>query len=116
MARRYGLAERLDFVSDAVLDRTDGWTGAELEAVTVKASEITEDESLDVEAALLAASLRFSPSTADIDLMTMLAIRESNDMDLLPPKYRALLADRSQLDQQIEQAQELGQRRGGRKL
>ena len=116
MARRYGLAERLDFVSDAVLDRTDGWTGAELEAVTVKASEITEDEGLDVEAALLAASLRFSPSTADIDLMTMLAIRECNDMDLLPPRYRALLADRSQLDQQIEQAQELGQRRGGRKL
>jgi hypothetical protein len=47
---------------------------------------------------------RLSPSTAGIEFMTMLAVRECNDRDLLPPRYRALLDDRAQLNQRVQQA------------
>jgi transitional endoplasmic reticulum ATPase len=81
----------------------EGWTGAEIEATTVKASEIMEDENLPAHAALIDATRRLSPSTADIEFMTMLAIKECNDLDLLPAQYRDRLKDRAALDEQISQ-------------
>ncbi len=96
-------------------DALEGWTGAELEALVLKAWEISEDDGRRCVAYddLLAARNRLSPSTADVQLMTMLAIRECNDLDLLPEGYRAQLADRAALDKRLE---ELAQPRGRREL
>lgn len=71
-----------------VLDDTDNWTGAELEAAVVKAVELTQDEEYNPIEALTEATRRMIPSTADIEFMTQIAIRECNDLDLLPPAYR----------------------------
>ena len=34
----------------------------------------------------------------------MLAVKECNDTDLLPPRYRTLLADRTALDRRIDES------------
>ncbi len=36
--------------------------------------------------------------------MTMIAVKECNDTDLLPPRYRTLLADRTALDRRIDES------------
>lgn len=82
-------------ITDEVIQRTDGWTGAELEALAVKTYELMEDERWGLTVALQAASERLSPSTADIAFMTDLALKACNDLDLLPFEYRdRLLAAR----------------------
>lgn len=111
MARRY-LGEALT-VDEATVAATEGWTGAEIETAAVKAVELVQDEQLPPEKALYEATQRLSPSTADIELMTMLAVRETNDRDLLPPKYQAMLQNRGELDEKITQAEGL---RKGRQL
>lgn len=110
MALRYGLG--LADVPAAVVANTQRWTGAELEAATVKAIELVYDEDLTPAQAMVEATRRLSPSTADIDFMTMIAIRECNDLDLLPESYRALLVDRSALDAKIEEAKPRGRQLG----
>lgn len=109
MAKAYGL-DIQNFDLTTLIDACDGWTGAEIEAAAVKAVELVEDESLITTDALAAAFERLSPSTADIQFMTLLAIKETNDTDLLPTKYRKLLANRTALDKQIEQAGRSGDR------
>lgn len=108
MASNYQLDTSDISVPQMVLERTEGWTGAELEALAIKALELTEDEGLGAEAALIQASERLRPSTADIKLMSELAIRETNDTDLLPPAYKRELDDRERLDRRIEEMQEVG--------
>ena len=81
----------------------------------VKAAEIVEDENVEAARALSQATQRLSPSTADIQLMTLLAVAECNDRDLLPPKYREMLDDRAALADKVKAAREeegqLGRRR-----
>lgn len=86
MIRRY-FAETVS-PTEVVIDQTENWTGAEIEAATVKALELVQDDNLDIYEALEAAVSRMIPSTADIEFMTQIAIRECNDLDLLPPEYR----------------------------
>lgn len=112
MARRYGL-DCSEIDSEAIA-LTEGWTGAEIEAATVKASELVYDEDLTPCQALSAACKRLSPSTADIEFMTNLAIAECNDKDLLPSRYREMLNDRPALAEKVQAAQE--QRRGRREI
>ena len=114
MCRRYGL--QVECIPEPCITATDGWTGAEIEAGVVKAAELVEDEELDPAEALVQAVQRIRPSTADIEFMTLLAIAECNDLDLLPPKYRALLDDRKTLQQKLEAARPAGTRRGRREL
>lgn len=114
MARRY-LGQGCE-VSEDTIEATEGWTGAEIEAVAVKAAELVEDENLDGCEAINQAVGRLSPSTADIELMTYLAVSETNDSDLLPPRYKELLKNRTELDQKIEQVRETGTPRGRREL
>ena len=113
MARRY-LEQEVE-APDEVLDSTEGWTGAEIEAAVVKTAEIMEDENGEPTWALSQAVQRLSPSTADIQLMTLLAVAECNDRDLLPPKYREMLDDRAALAAKVKAASEdegqLGRRR-----
>lgn len=105
MAKRYN-APCDDTVADAVAKATEGWTGAELEALAVKATELIEDESLTPGDAFKSAISRYRPTTADIELMTLLAIAEVNDTDLLPEKYRVKLGDRAKLDAEIAERKE----------
>lgn len=69
---------------------TDGYTGAEIEALTLKASEVAEDNGSDVvtNAHIQYALDVYRPTTQQIDEMTRLAIAECNDLDLLPVEYR----------------------------
>lgn len=101
MAKRYGLGEFKLKANSAALTQTENWTGAELEAATVKAVELMEDEDLGPQEALTEALKRFRPSTADIEYMTLIAVRECNDTDLLPPKYKVQMQDRNALEQKI---------------
>lgn len=112
MARRYGLD--CSEIDDSAVTATDGWTGAEIEAATVKAIELVYDEELSPCAALAEACKRLSPSTSDIEFMTNLAIQECNDRDLLPAYYRSMLDNRQELAAKVEQGQ--AQRRGKREM
>jgi SpoVK/Ycf46/Vps4 family AAA+-type ATPase len=100
MARKYGLEVKK--ISKSVVAATDGYTGAEIEAVVVKAVEVAEDDVLAPDKALDYAVGAISPSTSDIQFMTGIAIRECNDRDLLPPAYRGKLDDRAKLDAEIK--------------
>lgn len=116
MARRYGLADALTVPPECVA-RTEGWTGAEIEAAVIKALEVAEDEGLSPAAALAYATSVLSPSTADIEFMSTLALQECNDTDLLPPRYRAQAADRAGLARRVEElAAQSAQTRGAREL
>ena len=114
MCRRYGL--QVECIPAPCVTATDGWTGAEIEAAVVKAAELLEDEALEPREALGQAVQRIRPSTADIEFMTLLAVAECNDLDLLPPKYRGLLDDRKELRDKLEAARSGEARRGPREL
>ena len=114
MCEKYQFCSDPEIPSGAVAN-TEGWTGAEIEAATVKAGELIYDENLSVGEALIQATERLSPSTADIEFMTALAIRETNDSDLLPPSYKDRLKDRKKIEDQVEEYQEKESRRTGRR-
>jgi AAA+ superfamily predicted ATPase len=114
MTRRY--LGQIVRVSEETLKATEGWTGAEIEAAVVKAAEIIEDEGQEMTWAIQSAVERLSPSTADIELMTYLAVQECNDRDLLPPKYQKMLDDRVALAEKVEQVQAQANGRGRREL
>ncbi|MBI5035595.1 MAG: ATP-binding protein [Chloroflexi bacterium] len=99
MARRYGLGEIKP--TTATILATNGWTGAEIEAATVKAKRLMRKEKLTPINALEQAAKRLRPSTADIEFMTMIALRECTDPDLLPPAYRNQIENREALDNKI---------------
>lgn len=115
MGRRYGLALSLD-VNDPAVKNTDGWTGAELEAAVIKANELVEDEDLTPAGAFEAATRRLSPSTADIEFMTALAISECNDADLLPDSYKNQLKDRKALEDKVNALRPADEKRTRREL
>ena len=101
MLRKYGL-NGANSIPTSCITATEGWTGAEIEAAVVKAVEVAEDRDMDPEEALTYAVQAISPSTADIEYMTLLAIQETNDRDLLPPKYRQMLDDRKVLQARLK--------------
>lgn len=75
--------------------QTENYTGAEIETVVRKAYEIANDDNregtvLTVDI-LNEAVLRCRPSTQQVEFMTMLAIKECDDKDLLPEKYQNIL-------------------------
>ncbi|RJO61783.1 MAG: ATP-binding protein [Dehalococcoidia bacterium] len=79
---------------NTVVEATEGWTGAELEALVLKACEVAEGQTL-ADGHMAAALDRYFPTTQDIERMTALAVAECNDADLLPPRYRTVLKERS---------------------
>ncbi len=74
---------------------TPKYTGAEIEAVVRKAYEIAcninPDKPLISEAILRDAIDKFLPSTQQLEFMTTLALKECEDLDLVPEKYVNLL-------------------------
>ena len=105
MARKY-LGYQLEVGDNAgILAQMDGYTGAEIEAVAVKAAELMEDYQISPMDAIERAVTKLTPSTQDIEMMSLLAVRECNDKDLLPPRYQEMLTNRQELDSKIEQFQ-----------
>lgn len=93
--KKYGIESRLDNL-DNVIESTEGWTGAELEALVLKAYEIAEDSGEPLDGSHLAVALeKYFPTTRDIESMTALAVAECNDADLLPPGYREMIKTRA---------------------
>ena len=96
MFKRYGIEHNItDFTLAAA--QTDGYTGAEIEALVLKATELSEDsDSHQVTDDHMAQALDlYCPTTQDIAHMTKLAVNECNDKSLLPPKYQKELAARN---------------------
>ncbi len=99
MSRRYGLD--LAKVPPAAMSNTNGYTGAEIETIVIKAVELVEDEKLKSEKALVAASERIRASTSDIEFMTQIALSECNDLDLVPARFRDRLVNRSEIEKTV---------------
>lgn len=77
-------------------EATDGYTGAEIEALVLKAAEVAEDSGAE---AIRAEHIRhalevYRPTTQSIEEMTRLALEECNDLELLPPGYRLKAAEK----------------------
>lgn len=92
--KKYGFETNIeDFIQFSA--GTENYTGAEIETVVRKAYEIANED--ETEDAVLTSDIitkaidRCRPSTQQIQFMTMLAIEECDDKDLLPEKYRGLL-------------------------
>lgn len=77
-------------------EATEGYTGAEIEALVLKAAEVAEDsgsEAIHVRHIRYALEV-YRPTTQSIEEMTRLALEECNDLELLPPAYRQKLAEK----------------------
>lgn len=100
-----------------LLRHTEGWTGAELEKVVLKALDLAEDNGEDravtIEDMREALTL-LRPSTKNIELMTKLALAEVDDLTLVPARYRSLFHDRAAAVDRP--AEEVVQTRGPRSL
>jgi len=85
---------------------TEKYTGAEIDLVVRKAYELAnEDESNDLTITseiLMDAIKRCRPSTQQIEYMTILAIKECDDKDLLPDRYKQFLDDKDSLEDEIK--------------
>jgi SpoVK/Ycf46/Vps4 family AAA+-type ATPase len=81
---------------EAAAAATDGYTGAEIRALVLKAADVAEDAGSDtVKPEHLQYALEvFRPTTGDIDMMTQLALKECDDIDLLPMAYRQKLVEK----------------------
>lgn len=94
MIRKYGFESDIsDFAPFA--EMTENYTGAEIEAVVRKAYELASED--DIAGASLTSDIlrqaieKCRPSTQQVEYMTMLAIKETDDKDLLPEKYKDLI-------------------------
>ncbi|AUS98463.1 AAA family ATPase [Clostridium thermosuccinogenes] len=103
--RKYGFETDIeDFMPFA--EKTENYTGAEIETVVRKAYELANED--DKEGTVITSDIldmaieKCRPSTQQVEYMTMLAIRETDDKDLLPEKYKHLIDDKdSQTDLEV---------------
>ena len=92
--RKYGFETNItDFKPFAL--QAENYTGAEIETVVRKAYELANEDTMDSDVLtpdiLDEAIQKCRPSTQQVQFMTMLAIEECDDKDLLPDKYKNLL-------------------------
>jgi transitional endoplasmic reticulum ATPase len=91
LIKKYGFETDIkDFTYFAA--QSENYTGAEIETVVRKAYEIANEDCTEgtvLTAPVLEEAIkRCRPSTKQVQHMTMLAIEECDDQDLLPEKYR----------------------------
>lgn len=98
--RKFGIG--LTSIPTQAVESTDGYTGAEIEAICRKAATLIEDEGLTPGEAVIEASRRIKATTRAIEYMTALAINEISDLDLLPPGARELAQDTKAVEAIIE--------------
>jgi transitional endoplasmic reticulum ATPase len=94
MIKKYGFETDIeDFMPFA--GETENYTGAEIETIVRKAYELANEDETDncvLTAEIMSEAIkRCRPSTQQVQFMTMLAIDECDDKDLLPDKYKGLL-------------------------
>jgi transitional endoplasmic reticulum ATPase len=83
--------------------QSERYTGAEIETVVRKAYELANED--DQEGSTITADTlyraieRCRPSTKQVEYMTMLAVKECDDLDLLPEKYWGMLDTNDSLDE-----------------
>lgn len=120
LCRKYGIdTEKINFSS--AISATDGWTGAELEALLLRAKQFAEEEEKPVETRHLDEAVGdFIPSRDQqaFDLMTALAIKYTNSRRLLPEAYRNANGEIQKRIDELEPqvAEREARRRGGLKL
>jgi SpoVK/Ycf46/Vps4 family AAA+-type ATPase len=120
LCRKYGImSDGIDFSS--ALSSTEGWTGAELEALLLRAKQFGEEEEKPVETRHLDEAVAdYIPSRDQqaFDLMTALAIRYTNSRRLLPEAYRSANGEIQKRIDELEPqvAEREARRRGGLKL
>jgi SpoVK/Ycf46/Vps4 family AAA+-type ATPase len=101
LQQRYGIPGNPEW--EAAAGQTEGYTGAELESMVLKAWELAEDAGHqeltghDMKGALE----RIRPSTAQVAFMTDLAVLECDDKDVLPPEFQDWLDQRAQLEERV---------------
>lgn len=91
--KKYGFDTNVEDFS-RFAEGSENYTGAEIETVVRKAYEIANEDDVDttLTAEILEEAIkRCRPSTQQVQFMTMLAIEECDDKDLLPDKYKGLL-------------------------
>jgi SpoVK/Ycf46/Vps4 family AAA+-type ATPase len=92
-----------DFVPFA--KKAENYTGAEIEAVVRKAYELSNED--DKEGTVITRDILFDaldkcrPNTQQVEFMTLLAIKECDDKDLLSDKYKDILDNKEVLDESI---------------
>ncbi|MDD5510801.1 MAG: ATP-binding protein [Dehalococcoidales bacterium] len=69
---------------------TEGWTGAEIEKVVIKAKGLMEDRGLKSDKAITEALKLTRARTQNIEMMTRVAIEDCDDLEFIPEKYRNL--------------------------
>src|SRR5690606_15807520 len=83
-------------------EQTESYTDVEIETVVTKpyelASEHDREGTVPTADIIYEAIKRCRPSTQQVQFMTMLAIEECDDKDLLPDKYKSLLDERNMDD------------------
>ena len=85
---KYPLADDID--TELLASKTDGYTQAEIENIVVKALEITQRKKLPAinqETLELALGYMLNANNKNIKNMEDIALRECNDLELLPVKY-----------------------------
>lgn len=95
MFAKYDIEHKVDLQYAA--NQTDGYTGAEIEALVLKALEVAEDHStakIVMDEHMDHALEAYVPTTRDIQQQVKLALAECNDRDLLPQAYRNQLDER----------------------
>lgn len=104
------LREEAVRAGEDVAEATEGWTGAELEKLARKAKElILRGRAEGIRDAYQQALGKILPRTAAIWEMTLEALSEIDDTDLLPERYHKYVRDRKQLKAaQKEVREELG--------
>lgn len=100
MVQKYSISSGIkDDELSRIAKESEGYTGAELEALVLKAMEVAEDNDSDT---LLYEHVQhalnvYVPTTQDIEKMTRLALHEINDLDLLPEEWKErVMQERSQ--------------------
>ncbi len=87
-------------------EQTENYTGAEIDTVVRKAYEIANEDDRDgnvlTSDILDDAIKRCRPSTQQVEFMTVLAVKECDDKDLLPDKYKDMLDDKDALEKSLE--------------
>lgn len=104
------MIKRYDFQTDITdfmpyAEKAENFTGAEIELVVRKAYEIANED--DAEGDIITGEImekaiaRCRPSTQQVQFMTMLALKECDDKDLISEKYYKYIDNRELIEEEI---------------
>jgi len=124
MLRKYGLSLDDSRKSEAKMqqaaDLVLGYTGAEIEAIVIKANQISgrrgRPEGIVHPDDILEACGLIAKSTRDVELMTLLALAEVTDLEFVPEAYRAKARDKEALASEVKALAPESVRRTAREL